>query len=321
MRLKIISGLLLATSFLGAQDVSLPKYKVVKGYPPNEAAAPMNAAADQGYRLLFAARLAVMRLDAAPPDTYRYLPIPDAGGQASLLNALNQHGALGYGWREESDVLEKAPHPRNYEYKTLEGLAKKSRDRSYQSLLEQGFHVVAERGFGPVFMREVGETHSAEPPNPVRVVDAFRTSNMMKDIAELAARGYRYRGPEVSRKGGGKAVSMEKCDSACRGPLEYRAFDVNNSRQLEKDLNLLGRDGFHVVPRSLACSPNLAERPAKHEQSYSYRVIDVADEKATEQSLNAADRDGFVPLGFAAHVGWNVHVFVVLEKATVSARQ
>jgi len=319
MRLKIISGLLLATSFLGAQDVSLPKYKVVKGYPPNEAAAPMNAAADQGYRLLFAARLAVMRLGAAPPDTYRYLPIPDAGGQASFLNALNQQGALGYSWVEESTMLEKAPHPRNYEYKTLEGLKQKSRDRSYQSLLEQGFHVVAERGFGPVFMREVGDTRPAESPNSVRVVDALRTSNPMKDISELAARGYRYRGHEVSKKAAGKAVSMEQCGSACGGPLEYRAFNVNNSGQLEKDLNLLGRDGFHVVPRSLGFPPYLAERPAKHAQSYSYRVIDATDERATEQSLNAADREGFVPLGFAAHVGWNVHVFVVLEKAMVSA--
>jgi len=319
MRLRIISGLLLATSFLGAQDVSFPKYKVVKGYPPKEAAAPMNAAADQGYRLLFAARLAVMRLDAAPPDTYRYLPIPDAGGQASFLNALNQQGALGYGWVEGSTMLEKAPHPRNYEYKTLEGLTPTSRDRSYQSLLEQGFHVVVERGFGPVFIREVGGTRPAESPNSVQVVDASRTSNLMKDISELAARGYRYRGHEVSKKAAGKAVSMEQCGSACGGPLEYRTFNVNNSGQLEKDLNLLGRDGFHVVPRSLGFPPHLAERPARHEQSYSYRVIDATNQRAIEQSLNAADREGFVPLEFAAHVGWNVHVFVVLEKAMVSA--
>lgn len=315
----IVGCLLLTTFFVNGQNSASPKYKVVKGWPTDKAVEPINAAADQGYRLLFMGRLAVMRLDTAPPDIYRYRAIPEENRRAQLLNALNQQGALGYGWLKGPDMLEKEPHPRNYEYEVVTGFTRKSRDRAYDAALDQGFRPIAERTAGTIMMREVGETRPIKDAKLLRIADATRTSNLMKDINELA-QGYRYRSPEVSKKGG-KAVSMEPCDSTCGSPFEYRAFDVKDAAQLEHDLDLLGADGFRVVAKSLSTDVRLVERPAKHTRRFTYRVIDAPDENTTEQGLNAADRDGFVPLGFAAHIGWNVHVFVVMERAMASASE
>jgi hypothetical protein len=317
----VVGCVLLATSFIFAQNIGRPKYKVVKGWPPAKAVEPMNAAADQGYRVLFTGRLAVMRLDTAPPDTYRYQVIPDENRRANMLNALNQQGALGYAWLKDTPMLEKAPYPRNYEYEVVTGFTTKSRDRAYDAALEQGFQLMAERPSGLIMMREVGNVHPAEHQKPIRIADALRMGNLMKDITKLAAQGYRYRSHEASQKGGGKAVAMEACDSECGGPFEYRSFDVNDAAQLERDLNLLGTEGFRVVPQSLGWEPYLAERPAKHTQTFLYRVVEAQDESTAEKGLNAGDRDGFVPLNFAAHVGWNVHVFVVMEKVTAAAAQ
>jgi hypothetical protein len=291
----------------------------VKGHPANEAAAALNGAADQGCRFLFEVpfedRLAVMRLDATPPDTYRYMPVPESGGPASLINALNQQGALGYRWLDGTDVLEKEPHPRNYEYRHSEGFTQGTRDRLAESLVEQGFHVLRGVAAGPIFIREFGNARPATRPKPVRVVEASHTGNLMKDIVALAGQGYRYRAPVSSRAGDRQAVSMEECDSTCGGPFEYRSFDAHDSAQLERDLNVLGRDGFRVVPISLEWRLHLAERPTNHARRFVYRVFEASSESSTEQRLNEGDRDGFVPLGATVHIGWTGHVYFVLEKA------
>jgi hypothetical protein len=62
----------LVAAVVVAQPGVLPRYKVVPHSGAKNAAERWNAAADQGYRFLFEGRLAVMALDARPPDTYRY---------------------------------------------------------------------------------------------------------------------------------------------------------------------------------------------------------------------------------------------------------
>lgn len=313
---RAISISVLLSASLLAQNASLRKYKVLNIDVRHEAAAtPLNQAADEGYRLLFGYRFAVMRLDAMPPDTYRYLPVPEFRGRSSMLNALNQQGALGYRWRGDVAVLEKEPHPHNYEYQGAEGFTMNARDRSYESLLMEGFEPVSELMPGQIVIREIGGA-PARPPREVRTVEAGRKSNLLKKISELASRGYRYSAPQFAGAGGGNKVLMEACDSSCGGPYEYRAFAVDNAAQLERDLNQFGNDGFHVVARSLDRSPSLVERPANRVQKFVYRIFEATDERSIEQALNEGDRDGFVPLGATAHVGWNVHVFMVLEKAT-----
>ena len=152
-------------------------------------------------------------------------------------------------------------------------------------------------------------------------MDLLRKSRAKETIAELARQGFHYVSPWVSGYGGGGGLQMELCGSACGGLMEYRFFDVNEPDELERDLNALGRDGFHVVPRSLDASLHLAERSQVHTQSYAYRVFEASGENAIEQTLNARDSEGFAPLGIAAHVGWTVHVYLVMEKATTAAAE
>jgi hypothetical protein len=252
---------------------------------------------------------------------HRYLPGPEHGGRSSLLNALNQQGALGYRWLADEGVLEKEPHPRNYEYEAAEGFTRKSRDRSYEFLLQQGFEPVGEFFPEQIVVREVGEQRPAGSRKPVRVLDAMRGRKLMEHVAELAKENFRYRSTEYSQKGGGRALSMELCGTECGGPFEYRSFEVDNAAQLERDLNQLGREGFRVVPKSLGRSPELTERAANHAQRFTYRIAAVADASTVEQALNEGDHDGFVPIGVTAHVGWSVHTLMILEKTTSEAPQ
>ena len=67
-RMAASCPLLCLAASAAAQPTPLPRYKVVRNSTAKGAAEEWNAAADQGYRLLFESRLAVMRLDAAPPD-------------------------------------------------------------------------------------------------------------------------------------------------------------------------------------------------------------------------------------------------------------
>ncbi|MGB9407571.1 MAG: hypothetical protein WCA89_08540 [Terracidiphilus sp.] len=323
-RTILVCLFLISSNLLNAQSSPLPKYKVLKGHPPQEALAAVNEAADQGYRVLLSARLLVMRLDATPPDTYRYQPRPESSkfNLNSFQNALNQQGALGYAWRQDSWFLEKQPHPRNYEYRLLLDYPGKIRKQFLESFQADGFSPVGSTGGGQVvYIHEIGSPKPAAPLRPTRVVDALRKDNLMKDISALAAQGYRYHSHELSRIGGGTAVSMEECDASCGGPFEYRSFDVKDAALLEQDLNALGQEGFRVVPQSLDWPPNLVERPVKHAGSFVYRVADAPDAATTQQFLDACDRDGFVAIGFAAHVGWNVHILIVTEKAMASAPQ
>lgn len=314
---------LLFSTLLAAQDSPLPQYKVLKGYPLQQAIVAVNQAADQGYRILLSSRLIVMRLDATPPDTWRYQRRPEPGGINALLNALNRQGALGYGWLAGTEFLEKQPHPRNYEYTTLEGVTEKARSRSLDSLLQQGFtrvgaigqHVGALHDDLTIYMREIGSGRPAALPHASREVDALRRSSLMNNISALAAQGYRYRESGLS-SGGGSAVSMEECNASCGGPFEYRAFEVKNPAQLEHDLNALGQEGFRVLPKSLDWGPGLVERPLKHTAVFTYRVGDASNEAAVQQFVDGCDRDGFAPIGFAAHVGWTAGAFfIIAEKA------
>jgi hypothetical protein len=299
---------------LTGQNATLPKYRVMKSSSIPGAIASLNQAADQGYRLLLeVGRFAIMRLDAAPPDTYRYLPFREDSGRASLLNGLNQEGALGYKLLEFAPVLGKEPHPRNYEYSVTQGIKKKVRDRSRASLLEQGFHPVAEVLAGEIFIREIGDTQAAARSKQVRVAKASRTGKLMKEINKLAGQGYRYcsTGPCW---GSGSGVAMEECCSTCGGPFQYRSFKIDTSVQLDHELNALGREGFQIVPKSLKSEPHLVERPAVHARSFAYRVFEISDERTAEQFLNVGDLDGFVPIGGTVHAGWK-HTFIILEKS------
>jgi hypothetical protein len=132
---------------------------------------------------------------------------------------------------------------------------------------------------------------------------------------ELAKRGYRFRRPDSSQRGGGTPAMMEKCPADCAGRYEYRTFNTKNAAQISTDLNALGSDGFRVLPSMLDSRLQLLERDTREKRTFSYRIHQLADAASLQQALNGAEQEGYAPLGFVYHGGWiSGHGFLVLEK-------
>jgi len=316
--MKPLAVTLLAISVtipLAAQP-SPPRYKVLPHSGEKAAPAQWNAAADQGYRFLFEGRLAVMRLDTAPPDTYRYQPLPDRNLRATFLNALNEQGAYGYAWLSQTKMLEKLPHPRTWEYTVVEGFADKTRKASLHSLEAQGYKPVGLFGSVAIYMHETSPDPASSPSLDLRVVERANRKKFLREVVEAGRQGYRYAG-ERTEEHASKLV-MERCGAACGAPFEYREVKFKTAAELEQQLNTLGSQGFRVVAGSLGNEPLLVERSAAQTSTYMYRVSSAKDSVAVEQTLNAGDRDGFVPVGFAVHLGWTADVMLVLEKPTAA---
>lgn len=291
----------------------LPHYRVVKGWPAKDALPGLNDAAAQGYRLILTGKMAVMRLDAQTPDVYRYMTVPDQGIFASFMNAVNQQGAFGYRWVENTHFMEKEPHPHNYEYETIEGMLTRTRQESRRGLSSRGFVPVGSFASRPIFMHEIDAAPASQPARSFQFVEMAPERKVMKEITRLAHQGYRYGGPDFPPTGSG--IRMELCDEFCGGPFEYREVSVKDAEQVQHDLNEAAKEGFHLVASSFDWRPNLIERGIDQRPRFDYRVGNADELASAEQFVNAGDRDGFVPVAFAAHVGWSVHVFLILEKA------
>ena len=220
MRRAMVSCLILMSAAgLTAQDKSPEKYRVVEDVPWRVAVATINQAADRGYRVIIAGRSIIMRLEATPPDTYRYLALPVETGTTSFLNALNQQGAYGYKWVADTQLLEKEPHPRNYEYRTIEGIKPKRIRETWNELLDQGFRAVGMATNHLILVREVGQAPSPVPKRRIQPLRIERKAKFREKIAALAAQGYRYYPRETSLEGTFRSISMAECDSACGGPF------------------------------------------------------------------------------------------------------
>jgi hypothetical protein len=326
--------LLLACS-LTAQVAPPLKYKVLKSGKPQQTVAALNALADQGYRLILPGGMFILRLETAPPDTYRYVAADKKGGPVQFLNWLNEQGAHGYRWmpRLGADVMEKEPHPRNYEYASPNphsyhfGGAKKD---ELSSLVSQGYHPVGLAWFslyaGSPWREMFFEREMDAKSNSVRtgegkeveIADAMRAGNVMKQVDALAKNGYRYLGPCTSQKGGGLAVMMQKCGQDCGGPFEYRYVDVHDMGQLDKELNEQGKQGFRVVPQALMTRPHVLERAAAKTETYAYHVLPSKDSVALEQELNGKEQEGYEPVGYVGRSGmWTAEVLLLLEKVSI----
>jgi hypothetical protein len=328
----LLRSLFLLTATLHAQT-SLPKYAVIKTENGDAYLARVNELADQGYRVRVVSRYTVLRLEAAPPDTYRYIRLEVKGGPAQFINWINDQGAHGYRWLPRTGLLEKAPHPRNYEYRyASHGALGPSRGHELSAMAEQGYQPVELVGFAHsigattrevFFERDLDQPAPAPPSHPgtaIAVADAMRAGNVMKRVDELAKQGYRYAGPHDSNKGGGIAAMMQKCPEDCSGRYEYRYFDAKSLEQVERDLNALGKEGFRVVPSALTWRPHVLERDRQAKQAFVYRVLDPVDAADLERRVNAADAEAFVPLDFVWHAGFaTAQGFLVLEKETTAS--
>jgi hypothetical protein len=309
-----------------------PKYAVLKTDNKDAFLDSVNQLADRGYRVLIQGRFTILRLDAMPPDTYRYLRLEGKSGPAQFTNWINDQGARGYRWLARTGFLEKAPHPRNYEYRNSpHGALGPSKGRELSSLYEEGYRPVGTAYFSQAlgagmtemyFEHELGQPAYASPLPPgteIRVVDAMRAGNILKHVDELAKQGYRFLTPHASNKGGGIAIMMEKCVEDCSGRYEYRNFDAKDKPQVERDLNTLGGDGFRALPAALPARPHLLERDTHFKRTFTYRVLDSKDAAQLEHGLNAADQEGYTPLDFLWRVGWTAEGFLVLERETTAS--
>ena len=313
-------------------QTKLPKYAVLKPQGGDTYLTSLNQLSDQGYRLIVAGKFTILRLEATPPDTYRYLRLEVKGGPAQFTNWVNEEGAHGYRWLAHTGLLEKAPHPKNYEYRfPPHRVLGPSKGAEVSSLRDEGYRPVGAPYFshaiGPAttemfFEREVGQLADASdlpPGSDIQIADAMRAGTVMKRVDALARKGYRFLSPYAPNQGGGVAVMMEKCRDDCAGRYEYRYFDAKDRPQVERDLNALSKDGFRVVPDALQSRPHLLERDNREKRTFSYRVLDPKDADELKQALSAADPEGYAPLGFVWHVGWTAEGFLVLEKETTAS--
>jgi hypothetical protein len=326
MKLLLRSLFLLAAA-LHAQTAR-PKYTVLKTENRDAYYTQLNQLADQGYRVLAMSKYTVLRLEATPPDTYRYLRMEVKGGPTQFTNWINEQGAHGYRWRSGTGLLEKSPHPHNYEYSTA-GRSKygSSRPADLSAMVEQGYRPLAPISFqhslGPptgedFFERDLDQPASAQVPysgTAIAIADGGRAATVMKRINELAQKGYRFDGPHNLQRVDYMSVMMEKCPAECSGRYEYRYFDAKSQEQVERDLNALGKDGFRVVPSGLTWRPHVLERDTRGKQTFAYRVLNPTDAADLEQHLNAADAEGFAPLEFVWQRGFSTaQGFLVLQK-------
>jgi hypothetical protein len=321
MKRKFATGLVFIFAISTVAQSVVPQYKVVKSSTAKNAADEWNEAADQGYRVLFEGRFAVMHLEAGKPDTYRYAALPDRNLRYTFLNALNQQGAFGYAWVKGTQMLEKLPDPHVYEYAIVEGFAAGTRHASHDSLLSQGFVPIGRFASVPIYLRDTTiDSPAANPQSDTRFIDRVTPGKIFKQINALAKQGYRYRTDELTDSG--TRIAMDFCDKACGGPFEYRRFEGKDAAQLERALNDFAADGYRVVGASLDWGPYLVERPAGRLVSsgagFSYKVSEAKEVGAVEQFLNTAAQDGFVPVGFLAHIGWTATIFIVVERPPAS---
>ena len=326
---------LLLASLVSEQVAPKPKYKVVKADKPDRAITALNASADQGYRLLVPGRMFILRLESTPPDTYRYMAMDLNGGPVHFLNWLNDQGAHGYRWVPGAGVMEKEPHPKNYEYESVGGSGwgpNRSPTPSY--LAGQGYHPLGVATFFAFYIgappRELFfERELGSRPEPMRIsqrreveiADAMRAGNVMKQVDALAKKGYRYLCPDLSQKGGGLASLMQECGRECGATFEYRYFDVHNVGQLVRELNEQGKEGFRVVPSALTSRPHVLERGSEGKETFAYHVLQSKDPVTLEQALNGPEQEGYEPIGYVWRAGvWTGEGSLLLEKvSTVSA--
>jgi hypothetical protein len=308
--LRLLVLMSLAAGLL-AQN-SLPTYTVITTEKKDAYFDATNDLADQGYRVVAVGKFTVLRLEATPPDTYRYSRVESKDTPSELVNWLNAQGARGYRWRPPIGLLEKSPHPRNFEYRTSpHGAWAPPKGGELSAEMRHGYRPLAVVLF-PHFLgspteelfseREVGKQTPAttQCPSPtVELVHAVRISKVMKRVNDLAKQGYRFLAP---MPGGGSdvVVAMVKCSEESKSRYVYRHLrdSYKEAAQLERDLNVSGAEGFRILPAAISRTRHIVEEDVSDKRTFAYRAIALnpSDPAELQQSLDAAERDGYRPI-------------------------
>lgn len=293
-------------------------------------------AADSGYRVVAASSGAgklLMERVASPPDTYRYLHLEGGEFQHSNLvgveNRINEAGAMSYrllfvSYGEASALMEKAPHPHNFEYRVV-SLSSLSQRHSGWLLGRREQHMPSLKGFEkrevtclanpfrglqePVVIFErpwpaPGETPAREDtissPHSLSVLNTLRISALEKELNRAAAQGLRVFGALQAwcaggGKGGGITIVMAPVGSSEK--YEYRMIPHKGLEDTEARLNKAGAEGFRLLLQTLVAKGMAMERATGGGRQYAYRLVRIADPSRLETELTQAAREGFSPVG------------------------
>jgi len=320
---------LLQVCSLSSQVAPVPRYRVLKtGKSQKQTVDALNALAGQGYRLILPSfSVQILRLETIPPEIYTYIAVDvDLRSPVDFVNRLNQQGKRGYRWVPElglGEVMEKKPHPINYEYESPSAQSLNfGGTKLVSSLVSQGYHPLSSltASFSwqqVIFEREKGAKSKlgrAVDWKKVQIAEGAGGGSWMQQVGALAKSGYRYLCPWTSQKANWLASMMQKCDQDCGGPYEYRYFDLHDIGQFDEKLSAQGREGFRVLPQTLESVFPVLEHDTAKTETYTYHVLPSKDLVALEQELNGKEQEGYEPIGYLSES-------VLLEKVSQASRQ
>jgi hypothetical protein len=143
--------------------------------------------------------------------------------------------------------------------------------------------------------RAVGAAESGGSDRQYRIASTQKSSSLLKEVAELAAQGFRPIGA------GHMTIVMERDPGAAPEKVEYQMVGVMRLGTLEREVNALAATGFRVAPRAAFVRENgelvvFLRRPAGIAVPYQYTFL-RADSATIDAELRRHAGEGRVPVG------------------------
>jgi hypothetical protein len=321
LHLAFLAALLAGAAALRqAQQTDTPQYLLLEDTNFGRMQDKVNGLASSGYRIRSVNGSYVLLEKAAdPPETYRYIWISSEYeySPAKMQNSVNEAGAKGYRLLTAGSwIMEKPPHPHNYQYLIWTGLVRSKKltalltpaagcslfdfsGRSSVTAIAECPGELAARPRWPDLNAPVG-------PDAHRYVIVNLEED---DLRKFAGRGYRVRSVQRWPRPG---VLMES--SSPSGNLDYRVFNVKGREETENRLNKQGAEHFQVFPASLNSGRQIMERAAGSRRLWAYRVLEVKDEASANEEIGRASTERYYPIGVVYHAGWTLTKLLILEQ-------
>lgn len=300
-------------------------------------------AAAAGYRIILDdGGIVFMARQTSPPDTYRYVWLPDETispapkGQSSSLNRINHLGALGYrltpwlaGW---GVLMEKAPHPQNWHYELQQPEFLGTQNKSHHPILGLLSPGLPTPNHGGVDMEAPGARyryHSAlccnlvrthglhtrwaiqilfEAPGEASANDIPTPEGKVwlvheRDLPPYAGKGYRVL--QWIFSGTGKGFLLEKPSDQEETYDQRLIGKSKDTAAMETKLNAAGKDGFHLLFTSILSHTLVVQKASEAPvQHYGYRIAQMRGGHGLAQVLVDACNGGFYPVAVDSRAGF-----------------
>ncbi len=154
-------------------------------------------------------------------------------------------------------VVSAAEH---YEYRVLATTKTSTMEKELNEAAEAGFGFTAVMGgntatAGSEVVVVMTRLAAGSPRRSYKLLATNRTSTMQKEMTEMGAEGYDYKGQTIFNSTfGGKEVSviMERRDGASKDRIAFKLQATSRTSTMQKELNQAGQDGFEVVGLTVA---------------------------------------------------------------------